>query len=535
MSVGLPNCFVDIYPYEGGSFTFQGFNGTLQAVTTDKNIWDPQSGTFTLTLAPNGPFGPNANPQWIDIIRPMSLTVITMQRLGRARVVMIGVIRTVQEQEIWQPGSGVRRGLVVHGKDFGHIFSQPNFFASLLFNFTKGAVLTAGGALGSILGLGTQNITLDQAAQAWYSKVMAGTSGLLSNMNFAYQGSRVSFNNLVSTFFGTYPNLKLEIPSAQNYAVMEGTWLDTFGALYPFPWFELFVTTAEPNDYGQAAAATPLQSTLPGIPQASPVLIARPSPIPVLSGAQGGGFSIDMTLWNQLPIAILDSLPFVRGTSFNDSDVKNLYAVVPTYLGTLLGGQNGDVTPLLYQAGVYVDSASIERYGYRPFVFNPNWFADPNGDVARSTSAGGGIQAFVSIVGEIALKAASYFEPTPLMANLSISTNLRPDILPGIRLQFPPTKDNELWDFYITGVHHEWEFGGNSITSLELARGLPTDVYNDQDLMLAILSGNAMRQDGNYLAGLPAGSGAPLQNIGFNNGTDIASAISAVYNTPGLK
>src|SRR4051794_36175867 len=112
---GLPDCWVDIYPYEGGSFTFAGFNGTLHACQVAKNIRDPQTGTFALTLAPNGPFGPNANPQWIDILRPMSLVVIAMQRLGRAHIVMIGLVRRVVETEVWEAQQGVRRGLQVEG------------------------------------------------------------------------------------------------------------------------------------------------------------------------------------------------------------------------------------------------------------------------------------------------------------------------------------------------------------------------------------------------------------------------------------
>ena len=55
-----------------------------------------------------------------------------------------------------------------------------------------------------------------------------------------------------------------------------------------------------------------------------------------------------------------------------------------------------------------------------------------------------------------------------------------------------------MWDFYIEGVSHEYNFGGVTSTRLTLARGLPHYVYDDAALLMSTLKGTTIRTNGNY-------------------------------------
>jgi hypothetical protein len=144
--VATPACSIDIYPFEGGSFTISGNNAMLLSLTVSKNIRATQ-GTFTMNLVAGGPFGPNARPGWFEILTPMSLVVISMARAGRAQVVMIGVVRSTSYSEAWIPNQGVQRIVVVQGADFGYFFSLQNYYTQSLLNASQGSALGVAGAL----------------------------------------------------------------------------------------------------------------------------------------------------------------------------------------------------------------------------------------------------------------------------------------------------------------------------------------------------------------------------------------------------
>lgn len=532
MNIGFPSCTIDVYPYEGGPYSFTTNDGILLGCQTRKNLNDPNSGRFTITLAPGGPSGPNASPQWVDILRPMSLVVIGMQRLGRTRIVMIGYISSAVETTAWNAGRPVRRVVQVSGPDFSGMFNKANFYASILLNFSGGAAAVGGSnSLIINLQLGEQNVSIQAAASAWFNKIMAGKNGLLSHTNFAYQGGRVAFTDLMATLFSNYPNLDVEIPVGQNFSIMQGTWMDTFRSLYPYPWFECFVTTAQSGDYGQSAAASPITLSDPAYAPASPALVSRPLPLPVLHNPDS--LQLDYSLWEALTTYTLDVPGAINTTlEFTDVEVKNLYAVNPIYLGTVNGYTNDGNAQWMYLFGTYLDAASLERYGYRPFIANLDWFADPTGNAAQKKP---GIQEFQKAVGDVTLKAAGYFEPAPLMASAQLTTNLRPDIIPGNKLRCRIGRDSEDWVFYIAGVFHTYEFGAPSVTTLNLLRGLPASVYDDDSLLLDIHTGNAQRVDGQYQSGLPNGSGAPLKVLNIQNGQASTAALANVYSLPGQK
>jgi hypothetical protein len=220
----------------------------------------------------------------------------------------------------------------------------------------------------------------------------------------------------------------------------------------------------------------------------------------------------------------------------DDSELRNFYMVNTTWVSNLIGLKNDSQTPFTWLFGAWIDIASIHRYGYRPEISELHWFTDPDGVQAKQyQSSGGGITPFELAVGNLALKKTSFHEPTSLMMKAQVVTNLRPDFLPGCRFVFAPYKDNVPWEFYIEGVSHSYRFGSSSTSALTLSRGLPQQVYGDDALMLAMHTGNAMRQNGQLVPGLPQGLGAPLQPINFNNASALIGQVAQVFSVPGAK
>ena len=267
---------------------------------------------------------------------------------------------------------------------------------------------------------------------------------------------------------------------------------------------------------------------------AAPTLVARRNPLPVLTaevGESAASFSgIDASLWQQLPVSQPDTGGFVSTQPmFDEAQVHNLYVVNPTWASALNGGTNSSIIPYLFQASAAGDAASIHRYGLRPASVETHWLTDLTGNFAENGSSENNLTLLAT---QLLARFASYWHPTPLMAKSTITTWLRPDILPGTVFRYSPFKNDVTWDFYVTGVAHRWVFGGPSLTTLTLARGLPTTVYADQDLLKNIHLGNATRQGSTYTAGLPYDSAATLQMIGLGQFQDFLSNIAQVYVKP---
>ena len=121
-----------------------------------------------------------------------------------------------------------------------------------------------------------------------------------------------------------------------------------------------------------------------------------------------------------------------------------------------------------------------------------------------------------------------------------VTIPLAPSIRIGTRFRYTPFKnalpDDAPWDFYVEEVTHRFVFGGQSSTTLALTRGLPSSVYADSGsggLLRAVYTGNARRQDGLYVPGLPAGTGEGLQVFSTQeNSNSLAGQMSATYVTP---
>ena len=81
---GAVACGLEIYPFEGGPYFLSG--GQIRSVTVSKTLRGGSNGSFSIELAPGGPFGPESVPDWTEIVTPGSHVLIGMQRGADAAV-----------------------------------------------------------------------------------------------------------------------------------------------------------------------------------------------------------------------------------------------------------------------------------------------------------------------------------------------------------------------------------------------------------------------------------------------------------------
>lgn len=557
--IAQPKCFIDVYTYEGGFYQISSAN-VLNTVT-DKDIAADQ-GTFSLDLAPGGPNGANAPPSWTEVVTPMSLVVIGMKRDTREAIVMLGIVQTVSEAQVWNPGQPVQRVLRITGSDFSYFFAMFTYY-SLWYLGATGAgvdILGSGSPAASLPNvLGESVLTGDPAdvGVAWFSKIMAGTTGVLANAYVPYNNGRVRFSDAMATFFQTYD---VDIPYGDYLIAAEGSWLAKFRLIFPTPYYEFFITTAGSfSDYagsnggistvsgdtvtgaiesssissGQSFSSKGLGANVSGVP----MLVARRNPLPQLTASQGDGVpsfnNIDASLWNALTLYTLDGngSAFIQSNvMFDESQVQNFFVLNPTWMRSMFGQSNDNTIPYIFTFAAAGDAASIARYGFRPANGSFNWLADLNGNLAVNNINPNALQ---NLAGTLLARFVSYWAPTPLMARATVTTNLRPDILIGQRFRYRPFKSQETWDFYINRVTHNFSFDGpGSTTTLTLSRGLPSSVYADSGgsgLLYNIHIGNAQRFNGTYSIGLPAGSQPPLKAISTDQFQGFLETIGKVY------
>lgn len=565
--VAVAQCFVEIYPYEGGAFQITGGNSALLQATVTRSLKSPE-GSFEIVLAPGGPIGVSAGPSWSEVITPMSLVLIGMRRGIYSQIVMIGVATAIKEDEAWNAGQGVRRVITVTGQDFGYFFATFNWVALTFLGGTYASILepqlgnTPGAGLAMIIE-GLASGTPKQVGAAWYNKVMAGTQGILAQSSFPFGTQRVPFTDAVATIFQEYPGFI--IPFGDYFIATEGSWDAKFRAIFPFPFYEFFVITAPPNFYNPATGASDATSgygfTMQALGQnvkASPTMVARINPLPTITASVISGLklsvtdttappsqmtsypnssvtygAVDVSAWNNLPLFQPDFSTTTKSALFSIDEVRNFYLINPRWLGSLFGNNNGSIGNWIYTSTGAVDVASIHRYGYRPAYVETHWIADILGTYAQA----GNID-LPGLISNMITRIFSYSEPTPLMLRAAASHELRPDIMPGCRYRYRPFKEPQIWDFYIESVTHQFVFGGASGTTIGLSRGLPSTIYADASkngILTQAHLGNAQRIDGSYQVGVPAGLGAPLQPIDFTSNQSISemqAQIAKVYVTP---
>jgi hypothetical protein len=526
-------CTIEVYPFEGGPYVLAG--GQIKRVIVSKNLRDG-AGSMQLDLAPGGPNGIEGSPTWSQVITPMSHVLVGMSRGDRAAVVMDGVAVAPVEQQSWQTGSpdqgaSAMRIQTISGADFGWFFKSFNFFALTFYGMMIGTPVNEGlyylpQGLVSLLSKGLIGAAQPvQAGRLWFQNVMAGPNGILGHTFVPYKNnSRKTFTEVVAAQWEYYP--EAYIPIADYFMVSEENWLGKFQGIFPFPWYDFFVTTAPSGAYLAASGVTLSgiidpgtqfgMASMPQAPPGGPVLVARVNPTPKFkttvqasAGTVAPG-DIDATRWNALPLYDFTQEPYGfynSSVSFSAEDARNFYQLNPTAYKTLFGVNNANGIPFPFSFIAASDAASVQRYGFRPEIGSTRWLYDANGAAA---SAQEDVQQTI-----LSLTAAmiSWFHPQPLMARASVAIPLTPDILVGTRFRYAPFKDGVPWDFYIEAFRHTFVFGGESATTLTLSRGLPTAVYQavqSGGLLQAIHTGNAMRQNGIYTVGLPTGTGPAL-------------------------
>ena len=527
--VNYPQCFVEIYPFEGGTYVFTGGQQGIIRCDVEKSIDVDEPGRFTITLAPGGPKGPNTTPLWNEVITPMSLCLIGMTRGLYQTITMVGLVRSATVAEDWT-GGPVQKRIIITGEDF-YLFFKQTPWLSLTFLALPGAAAAA-----TAVGLNTsQGVAfLSQAynaatpgafAQRYFTTIMAGAGGVLNNTQFPYNAGNVTFPDAMGYLFQEFPNVT--IPFGGFFQSTGGNWSEMFHEAMPFPWYEFFVITADQgvasSQYSgvtQPKKGFTMKSLGPDI-KCSPYVIGRVNPLPHLpvkaSGQSATFQAIDVTAWNALKQYKPDSSYLFVEQSFDDNEVMNFYIINPTYMKTLFGDSNSSPLSFMFQFLGCFDPASIHRYGFRPLYKDTHWFNDATGSFAQQGSGGD----FQTVVATLTAFLASYHEPTPNMSKGACMGPLRPDIIPGNRWTFPPFKGQGTWDFYVNAVKHSFVFGGQSSTTLTLTRGLPSTVYADSSqagILTQAHLGNAQRKDGKLQTGVPAGLGSTLQ---FLNPTTI--------------
>jgi hypothetical protein len=512
-----------------------------------KNI-NGGNGTMQVDLVPGGPNGVDDTRTWSQVITPMSHMLISMTRGRKSAIVMDGITTTPAEAQKWYTtdnGSVVSRGQIINGADFSWFFTSFNFFALTFYGLMAGtpvgnALDWLPGSLSTLLSQGlVGSVNPVQMARLWYSKVMAGTNGILGKTYVPYKNDgRVLFNSAMTAQWENYPGAT--IPYSDYFMVAEESWDDKFRNILAFPWYEFFITTAPKTAYLGAASFDgytdqgtqfTMQSA-PLAPAAGPLLVARVNPTPTLKppgSGMGSPGPLDVTRWNALKLFDFTQEVFgffEASISFSSDDARNFYQLNPTGFKTLFANNSNNLPiPFLFSSAA--DAASAQRYGFRPQIGTTRWIYDPTGKAGES---GNPIQM---VVNTLLAALVSWYHPAPLMARATVTIPLSPDILVGCRFRFIPYKDGVTWDFYIEGFQHVFVFGGDSSTTLTLSRGLPTAVYQDAGgLLQAVFLGNAMRQTGTYVSGLPAGSGPPLQYITPQNAADVNQRLTNIPNTP---
>lgn len=548
-------CSVELYPFEGGPISLQG--GQIRSVTVRKSIRGASAGTMEVELAPGGPRGVEDPITWSQVITPMSHMLVGMSRGDDSAIVMDGIVTGAGDAQSWSTtdqNASASRAQGIAGADFGWFFRSFNWFALTFYGLMAGTPV--GNALdfipAGLTNLLNQGLTGGtgpaQVGEVWYDRVMAGDKGILGKTFVPFiNGSRVSFTQAVGTLWENYS--EAFIPTADYFMTTEGTWADKFQALFPEPWYEFFVTTAPSGFYtptsgfsGVSGAGTLFNmKSMPYAPAAGPQVVARVNPVPKISAGFASADTavfgnIDVTRWNGLPLFDYTTQGFgflSSSVGFSAEGAANFYMLNPTAFKTLFGNNNTNNIPFPFSFVAAADAASVQRYGFRPFIGTTRWMYDPNGTAAQSG------KTITNTILSLTTAMVSWAHPRPLMLTGTVTIPLAPNVRVGTRFRYVPFKDGVPWEFYVEGIEHRFIFGGRSSTTLTLSRGLPASIYQDvsaDGLLRAIHIGNAMRDGGYYVVGLPDGTGPALQFVTTTEQAQtLNQQLSNIPNTPQAK
>jgi len=564
-----PICSIDIYMLEGGRYTLN--EAQVLECTVQKDLRD-SGGSASIILAPGGPNGQNF-PSWSQIVTLQSLVVIAMQRGDQSNVVFVGIVRSVEEDQQWQSETGVTRNTRIEAMDWGAWCQDFNWSSLAFLAVANGAVEAAltgappeAGAPNTLFG-GQQNSNPAQIGYNWFTGFMGGTKGVLANTQIKYQNHSLLWPQATTGFFETYPYGAI-FPGSNWYLSQDGTWYQKFSEIFEAPYYELIVGTAPLGSWnpallsnttstqvslkngGTAEAAFGTSFSSLGLPNATPALAqitARICPVPVLEATATPFASaidlsnqpayqysgVDVSRWNALPNYTLDATDgFIESlVSLGIHDYYNFFILNPTANKQALGLSSAPGIFMYAYSGA-INVAGIRRYGMKSQIRDTLWIADPSFEIAGSSTPN-----LATLVADLTNRLASFYTPLSIMESATVTTSLLPSVFVGSRFTYSPFRGDEPWQFYVNAVQHQWKYGGPSTTTVGLERGLPLSVYSDTSTLMYVVMGQAQRQNGSIIAGLPAGSGPPLQTIGLapDSLKTILSQIALVYGSPGVQ
>ncbi len=512
-----PVIFIDVYPPDGGKYTIGPENHNALQISIDKPLMG--GGSFMITLAPGGPSGPNEGLSWGQILTPQSLVVLRGRRGEEAAGLMVGVIQTPEESQSWAQ-QGVTRTHTIEGRDFTYFFDTFSFYTLNALGFVQN--LYFGGVSESILSGDTGLLvgSPDQVGQTWYEKIMVGDKGFMSQTAFSVNKKSVKFKNIVGQVWESYAYVGsggISIPMSLNFITEEGTWLEKFYKIFPFPIYEFFVANLSQDEVTQTyttgaviKAANVLGTK--GVDDVNPVIVARNSPLPFvdITGV------LRQDLWKSLPIYDLSSRPYAHRsnqTYLTTDGLGNYFVWQPVNAQLLSGGSNTNVLNWIVTAGGGIDATSMTRYGYRPIVKETLWWVDTSGISGKIVAQKNGILDIQNLIANTGLQMGAFYGPIPLFYKGTVVIPFSPTIQPGTRFRYAPFRDGVLYDFYIDRVRHSYSIGEAS-TTLTLSRGLPQSVYDNPSLLAAVLQHRARIIDGKHIEFFPQNKGAGLVWIG---------------------
>ena len=504
-------CSVDIYPRDGGQYTFHTQN--ILRIQTASNLRDG-SEKFTIVLAPGGPSG-DTGPSWAQILTPMSVCVIAMERGDISNVVMVGVVTDANETQVWNPGQNVIRNTVINGMGFSYFMKTISVYAltylsgfnDLFQNLVPGAQTPSLSAsfIGSPTDVAIQ--WLQNPTAALPSNYMGG----LSPIKVRYNGNVYSISDVLSSVFvddGFY-----SIPLASFFIATEGTWDIKMRQILEWPFYEYFVLTG-PQDFYSINAGDYTTTIFPSqlfssqsLTNAKPAiatLVGRRNPYPNLTA---GAQDADLTLWNALPKFKPKYGGFIQSNqTFSIDGVRNVFGINSVFAYQIYANLGEKALTLLFELNSAVNVDSISRYGFYPEIHFTNYYAQTNLVNTENSETIGASDALVR-------RLASWYGPIPQLAVGTVTMELRPDIFPGSRFSYYPFRDQQEWTYYIEGVAHTFDFmGSQSSTTLQMDRGLPSYIYEDQSMVYDLLRGNLVRKDGQYTE---TNSSLPTLTLGF--------------------
>ena len=577
-----PQCGIDIYPFEQDS-PISIVEGQILACTVSSSLRGGEAGVAEISLAPGGPNGQEF-PSWSQVITLQSLVIVAMSRGSHSNVVFVGNVAAVQEIEAWEGGRRVVRGTTVIAYDWKAWFMAFSWSALSYLGVTNGLLIGAAAGVNgqpdqglamSTLSTAQQNGNPAEVAFGWFSKIMAGSQGILSDTVMQYQGSSLQWPTATTAWFEVYPGFPV-FPAAFFFVSMAGTWLEKFREILQEPWYEILIGTSPPglwfpsppgsdvprsagsasvsgNSSNQAFFSNGLQFYSKSLPAASPAIagiVGRLQPLPDLTVTSPTPTSTDgpadqpaftfsnsasMDAWNQLKLFQSDfgESSFIKSSvTLSLQEYFNFFIVNPTYIKTLIGlpSQASSFYPIIFAGAANV--AGIHRFGFHSYLKDMYWFADWAQVAAQSSLASG--NAMQDLYTKITTRVASYYTPLPIMRMGSMTVPLRPDIFVGCRWQTSPFRGGNPWQFYIKGVRHSWQFGGPSTTVLDLDRGLPASVYGDAGLVSQVLQGAVDFVGGSETpTPISSSQGKPLQlfTTAPGNLKTVLGEIAGIYGT----